>query len=164
MELVTEEELEVLRKDSDVDIYDAIKMIPINEKSWIPEDCGAYIITTINEEKYVGSSSNILDRIVHHHIRDIDTVDVYLTSDYQKLEKWFIHQMKPSLNIIFYNRNDDKTITVSEDIHRLIDNKRIELRNKGQYIKFYEVTELIIKKGLEAMKEDRQTQLRLADE
>lgn len=57
-----------------------------------------------------------------------------------------------------------KTITVSDNVHCLIDNKRIELRNNGQHMRFYEVTELIIKNGLEVMKEDKQTQLKLVDE
>lgn len=102
MEFVSEEELEVLSKNSRVEILDAIKGIPFKEKSWIPDDCGVYILTRTDKEQYIGSSHDIIKRTKNHHIEDIDTIDVYLTCDYKKLEKWFIRQIKPSLNVVLY--------------------------------------------------------------
>lgn len=79
MQFVSEEELEILSKDSGIEILDAIKGIPFKEKSWIPDDCGTYILTRKDGEQYVGSSYSILIRTRYHHIKNIDTIDTYLT-------------------------------------------------------------------------------------
>lgn len=121
MQFISEEELEILSKDSGIKILDAMKEIPFEEKSFIPDSCGVYILTRADGEKYVGSSYNILIRTKYHHIKNIETIDVYLTDEskykYQLLEKWFIRQIKPSLNCITYN-SIKKSIILDNDAHR----------------------------------------------
>ena len=155
MEFVSEEEIEILSKDSGIEILDAIKGIPFKEKSWIPEDCGVYIITTIDGEPYVGASSSIMSRILHHHIKNIETIDIYLTSDYQKLEKWFIHQIKPSLNVILYNGKTMAILECSENIHNMILKKQLELKEKyGSKPYIRDMVDVAIEAGIDEI-EDR---------
>lgn len=153
MELVSEEEMEILIKDSGINIIDAIKGIPIEEKSWIPEDCGVYIITTTDGDLYVGASSNILTRISHHHIKNIETIDVYLTSDYQKLEKWFIHQIKPCLNVILYS--EKKSVAINQTAYGKIIEKQGQIYFKyKQRIDLMKIASAAIIRGMDSVEEE----------
>ena len=105
MQFVSEEEIEMLSKMSGVEILDAIKGIPFEEKSRIPDDSGVYVLTRLDWEQYIGSCYSIIIRIRHHHIKPIETIDVYLTnnieSDYLKLEQWFIHEISIAMKNIW---------------------------------------------------------------
>lgn len=136
MEFVSEEELEILSKDSGIEILDAIKKIPFKEKSWIPDDCGVYILTRTDKEQYVGSSYSIIIRTKYHHIENIETIDIYLTNEdeYLKLEQWFIHQIKPSLNVVFYiNKPKTKSVLIDNDVHRNLLNIQRLIYEKRKY-------------------------------
>jgi hypothetical protein len=45
-----------------------------------------------------------------------------------------------------------KTINVSDNVHKLVWNKWIELKNKGKNIKFGKVAEMAIEEGIDNLK------------
>lgn len=69
--------------------------------------CGVYILIFTNEEKYIGSSNDICQRILNHNNskrfkNKIIAADVYITPNIyfaRMLELILIRDMKPELNI-----------------------------------------------------------------
>lgn len=137
MQFVSEEESSILIKDSGIEIFDAIKGIPFEEKSWIPDDCGVYILTRTDGERYVGSSFNIFKRTRYHHIGNIEIIDIYLTNkiDYIILEKWFIDQIKPSLNEKFYTNkiHNKKSVPIDNEVYQNLIQVQSIISSKKRY-------------------------------
>ena len=110
-----------------------------------PEHCGVYIITTESGKRYIGSSKNILKRLLYHisesGYRHLDgkvkMVDVYLTErkcQSKILEEFFIKELKPELNVLKYRRSYlSKTAMLDDSVHmELKEAQMIIFRDHGK--------------------------------
>lgn len=114
----------------------------------IPNNCGAYIITTNSGKRYIGSSVNVCNRIATHNIRDKESISIYLTEnidDAKILERWLIQKLNPELNI----RRPKKvckmrTLALEEDVHALIVKEQEILKKHGVYMTLSDITSYIL--------------------
>lgn len=89
-----------------INITSIIDNIPLEDICLITNSCGTYVITYVSEEKYVGSTKNLRDRL-NNHVRNsnpeckIKSVRIYITEntfDSRLLEKVLIKELKPEIN------------------------------------------------------------------
>lgn len=94
--------IDIIEKlELDVDIIYISTDIPIQNKDDIPDHAGIYILKDRSGNRYIGCCKNILKRQKNHHIRDVNTIDVFLIENddiAKKLESVLIYILDPELN------------------------------------------------------------------
>jgi predicted GIY-YIG superfamily endonuclease len=93
--------------------------IPMENLRKIEDCCGVYVFITRSGKTYIGSSQNIIKRIVNHrrkYLFDlIEEIIICTTEDVEsarKLEKTLIKNIKPDLNTLNYDPVYNKKYTV----------------------------------------------------
>lgn len=130
----------------------------------IPEHCGAYIITTKSGKRYVGSSTNIFERMrCHVYIGDIRrgkyikeaimSIGVYLTENYKDarvLERWLIYGLDPELNLLKpLTLGGTKTVQLGRDVVDIIAKKQSYINKKyGIHVPTHKIVDIILKKTI----------------
>ncbi len=94
---------------------DTIVNIQINDIRRLGHNCGVYILINRSGELYIGSSTNIKNRLKSHrnnrNFGQLESIIIIATENIEKakdLEITLIKEMKPDLNKQLYNHLDYK--------------------------------------------------------
>lgn len=135
--------------------------IPIFNKKRIPDHPGIYILTDHLGKRYIGASENIFNRQKYHHIKNVDTIDVFLTEDVLwalHLERYLIHELNPELNYgCGISRHiPTKRMVLPRNIYAILENKQIELHTKyGKMIQISDIANAAILRGIDSIEKIR---------
>lgn len=129
--------------------------IPISDKKRIPNHFGVYILKNEFGERYIGSSIDILNRQKYHHIKNVDTIDVFLTEGdvwALHLERRLIHELNPELNrgCGISRHIPKKRMVLPGKIYSILEKKQIELCAKyGKMIQISDIANAAILRGID---------------